>query len=107
VLRRFLLTVGVLYLYRAITMWVTALPAADVNYECAPKLNGSLTLGIVLDRAYRILSGGGLSVNGRHVFCGDYIYSGHTMSIVLGHLIVRECKAGPTIKFLLTLNSFS
>jgi len=85
--------VGVLYLYRAISMWVTALPTADVNYECAPKLNNSLTLAIVANRTFRILIGGGLSINGQHVFCGDYIYSGHTMSIIMGHLIVRECES--------------
>ena len=51
VLRRIMLLVGVLYLYRSVTMWVTALPAADPEYECAPKVGvANLTVAIVAER---------------------------------------------------------
>ena len=32
----------------------------------------------------------GLSINGKHVYCGDYIYSGHTMTIIMACLIIKE-----------------
>jgi len=38
----------------------------------------------------KLLSGFGLSLNGGHVYCGDYIYSGHTMTLVMTYLIVSE-----------------
>merc|ERR1712088_1161950 len=41
-------------------------------------------------RALTIISGGGLSINGKHVFCGDYIFSGHTMTLTLGYLAIKQ-----------------
>src|SRR5699024_7559613 len=32
----------------------------------------------------------GLSVNGRHSFCGDYIFSGHTVCLVITYLFLNE-----------------
>ncbi len=92
VLRRVLLIIGLLYMYRAVTMWVTAMPKADRLYECAPKFGSALTLSEVLKRVVTIVTGFGLSINGNHIYCGDYIYSGHTMIFVLGHLVVGHCK---------------
>ncbi len=74
---------------------MTVLPVANPNYECDPKLAESgkvLTFTIVLQRAVKILSGFGLSMNGHHVYCGDFIYSGHTMTFVLAYLVVYECE---------------
>ena len=51
-----------------------------------------LTVLIVLRRAVKILSGFGLSMNGQHVFCGDFIFSGHTMIFLLCYLVIIECK---------------
>ncbi len=97
VVRRVFLMIGTLYLYRALTMWVTALPLADPTYTCAPTYNEThpnetIPSSEVANRAFKIITGFGLSINGQHVYCGDYIFSGHTMSILMGHLIVRECK---------------
>ena len=94
-LRRLFLILGLLYGYRAVTMFVTVLPKADPNYQCDPKLSDSgqfLTVPIVLMRAIKIMSGFGLSMNGQHVYCGDFIYSGHTMTFVLAYLVMLECK---------------
>ena len=95
VLRRLCLLLGLLYGYRAITMFVTVLPISNPNYQCDPKLTESgqyLTVLIVLKRAVKILSGFGLSMNGQHVFCGDFIFSGHTMIFLLCYLVIVECK---------------
>lgn len=102
VTRRLFLLLGLLYGYRAITMFVTVLPIADPNYQCDPKLsdNGQvLTVSIVLMRAVKILSGFGLTMNGNHVYCGDFIYSGHTMTFVLGYLVMMECKPISNVLF--------
>ena len=124
ILRRLALILGLLYGYRAITMFVTNLPKADPNYFCTAKVSHvsisnpiemhfsfkaiknislscwnmytlylqeskGLTFYEVLNRAFSILSGFGLSMNGKHVYCGDYIYSGHTMTIILAHLLIQ------------------
>ena len=76
-------------------MFVTVLPIANSQYPCDPKLTETgqtLTVLIVLKRAIKILSGFGLSMNGQHVFCGDFIFSGHTMIFLLGYLVIIECK---------------
>ena len=70
-------------------MFVTNLPKADPNYFCTAKVSKGLTFYEVLNRAFSILSGFGLSMNGKHVYCGDYIYSGHTMTIILAHLLIQ------------------
>ena len=58
VLRRVVLIIGTLYLYRAITMWVTALPVADPSYHCAPKFEGgSLTFMELTKRVFTIITG--------------------------------------------------
>ena len=82
---------GIHYFYRAITMYITVLPKADPHYKCAPKLD-ELTVIDILRRVLKLLSGMGLSINGQHIYCGDYIYSGHTMTLLMTYLSVRECE---------------
>ena len=91
VLRRIFLLVGIHYYYRAITMYVTALPKPNPGYFCEPKLNVTTPL-IIFQRVLRLLSGMGLSINGKHNYCGDYIYSGHTMTLIMTYLVIKECK---------------
>ncbi len=90
VLRRIFFLGGIHYFYRAITMFVTVLPKPNENYECAPKAQGELTFLALCRRVAKLLSGVGLTINGEHVYCGDYIYSGHTMTLVMTYLIVME-----------------
>jgi len=90
VLRRVFLIIGLLYMYRAVTMWVTALPKADKNYECAEKFGGPLTFAELFKRVVKIVTGFGLSINGNHIYCGDYVYSGHSMILILGHLVTKQ-----------------
>lgn len=89
IFRRIFLIMGLLYFYRSITMYVTVLPVADPNYYCSEKANNTNSV-LVLKRMVRLLSGFGLSINGQHTFCGDYIYSGHTVCLVMAYLIIRE-----------------
>ena len=50
-----------------------------------------LNLFKVVRRVVKIMSGFGLSINGQHVYCGDFIFSGHTMILILAYLIITEC----------------
>ncbi|XP_055355913.1 ceramide phosphoethanolamine synthase-like [Paramacrobiotus metropolitanus] len=70
-------------------MLVTALPVANTDYCCSPKMNHTSIL-VILERIGMLLSGLGLSVNGQNIYCGDYIYSGHTCVLVLSALVVNE-----------------
>ena len=49
-------------MYRAVTMWVTALPKADKNYECAEKFDGPLTFAELFKRVVKIVTGKGPSL---------------------------------------------
>jgi len=89
VLRRIFFVGGIHYYYRAITMYVTVLPKPDLHYPCAPQSNDTTVL-VILQRMLKLLSGAGLSINEQHVYCGDYIYSGHTMTLVMTFLIIKE-----------------
>jgi len=63
----------------------------DLIFISAPKLNQT-TAAEIVHRVLTLLSGFGLSINGKQVYCGDYIYSGHTMILVTGYLVISECK---------------
>ena len=90
ILRRVWFLLGLLYYYRSLTMFVTILPKPDENYKCMVE-EDHLTFIIIVKRVLHIISGGGLSVNGKHVYCGDYIFSGHTFTLVMAYLVIREC----------------
>ncbi|XP_076656199.1 phosphatidylcholine:ceramide cholinephosphotransferase 2 isoform X3 [Halictus rubicundus] len=89
VVRRVFLLMGLLYMMRSVTMFVTVLPVASKTYFCSPKANNTSPL-LVMKRVLQLISGFGLSINGKHTYCGDYIYSGHTVVLVLSYLIIEE-----------------
>ncbi|XP_053979200.1 phosphatidylcholine:ceramide cholinephosphotransferase 2-like isoform X1 [Hylaeus anthracinus] len=89
VVRRVFFLMGLLYMMRSITMFVTVLPVASKTYFCSPKANNTSPL-LVTKRVLQLISGFGLSINGKHTYCGDYIYSGHTVVLVLSYLIIKE-----------------
>jgi len=89
ILRRIWLLLGILYYYRALTMFVTVLPKSDETYTCMPRKNDTTALDYG-KRVLTIISGGGLSINGKHIFCGDYIFSGHTMTLTMGYLVIKQ-----------------
>lgn len=88
--RRFFFIMGTLYLYRCITMYVTTLPVPGMHFQCAPKLNGDSQAKI--QRILRLISGGGLSITGSHILCGDFLFSGHTVVLTLTYLFIKECE---------------
>ncbi|KRY71781.1 Phosphatidylcholine:ceramide cholinephosphotransferase 1 [Trichinella pseudospiralis] len=88
-LRRVFFMLSLLYLGRCVCMLVTQVPLADPDYFCSPKSNNT-TFGDVLLRALRLFSGAGLNIFGKHTFCGDYIFSGHTLILVMTYLVVKE-----------------
>ena len=91
VLRRIFIILGLLYIYRSITMSITVLPKADRSYPCAPKLNHTITFSELMSRVLTIAAGGGLSLNGTQKYCGDFIFSGHTMVLMMAFFVIREC----------------
>lgn len=99
VLRRVFLIMGILYFMRSVTMFVTQVPIASTTYYCSPKANSTNPL-LITKRVLHLMSGFGLSINGQHTFCGDYIYSGHTVILVMAYLVVKEY--GPRKYFFLS-----
>ncbi|XP_051737311.1 phosphatidylcholine:ceramide cholinephosphotransferase 2 [Ctenopharyngodon idella] len=86
--RRFFFLQGMLYLYRMVTMYVTTLPVPSMHMDCAPKLYGDSHGKI--KRVLQLVSGGGLSITGSHLMCGDFLYSGHTVMLTLTFLFIQE-----------------
>lgn len=91
VMRRVSLIISLLYLMRSLTIFVTVLPVPSTTYYCSPKSNSTSAL-VITKRVFQLLSGFGLSINGKHTYCGDYIYSGHTVMLVMGYLVISECE---------------
>lgn len=91
-MRRVFLIMSILYFLRAITMYVTVLPMSSESYYCSPKSTNGTTVMVISKRVFQLMSGFGLSINGKHTYCGDFIYSGHTVMLVLGYLVISECK---------------
>lgn len=91
VMRRVFLLISVLYMMRSITIFVTVLPVPSTTYYCSPKSNATSAV-LIAKRVFQLMSGFGLSINGKHTYCGDYIFSGHTVMLVMGYLIIVECK---------------
>ncbi|XP_039273007.1 phosphatidylcholine:ceramide cholinephosphotransferase 2-like [Styela clava] len=88
VVRRIFFILGTLYIYRAMTMYVTTLPVPGLHFRCAPKVHGKISTMVY--RAVMLLCGGGLSVTGSHHLCGDYLFSGHTVILVIMYMFIEE-----------------
>lgn len=86
IFRRLFLMLSLLYFMRSITMFVTVLPVSSTEYYCSPQ--GNSTVMVVLQRSLTLFFGMGLTINGKHTYCGDYIYSGHTTVLVMSYLMI-------------------
>ncbi|KAL0281036.1 UNVERIFIED_CONTAM: hypothetical protein PYX00_002152 [Menopon gallinae] len=89
VARRVFLLMGLLYMMRCVTMYITVLPVASYTYKCSPRAKNPDAL-MYLKRTWQLLTGFGLAINGKHTYCGDFIYSGHTLILVMAYLIISE-----------------
>jgi len=89
ILRRIWLLMALLYFYRAITVFITVLPMSDPTYPCTPKKD-SPTLKDYVVRTLALVSGGGLSINGQQIYCGDFIFSGHTLVLTITCLTITQ-----------------
>lgn len=93
--RRLCLIMGVIYFARGICMASTQVPLIKNDY-CAPKMtpeqlaSWSYYITEILRRVFHMMLGFGLSINGQHVYCGDYIFSGHTVTLTFFYLFLRE-----------------
>ncbi|XP_065200771.1 phosphatidylcholine:ceramide cholinephosphotransferase 2-like isoform X2 [Planococcus citri] len=89
IFRRLFLMLSLLYFMRSITMFVTVLPVSSKTYQCSPREN-STDASVVFHRSINLFFGMGLTINGKHTYCGDYIYSGHTTVLVMSYLMISE-----------------
>jgi len=85
--RRFFSIAGTIFLLRCVTMLITSLSVPGVHLDCKPSPYG--TWAKRLHAAYVIWSGAGMSIQGVRT-CGDYIFSGHTVSLTLLNFFITE-----------------
>ncbi|CAF2404197.1 unnamed protein product [Rotaria sp. Silwood2] len=87
ILRRLFTITAALYFLRSITMVLTSLPVATKVTDCEPKQ--LINFDARLKKAALIFLGQGLSSFGVKT-CGDYLYSGHTCTLVLATHFINE-----------------
>jgi len=85
--RRFFAIAGTIFLLRCFTMIITSLSVPGVHLDCKPRPYG--TWANRLHNAYIIWSGAGMSLQGVRT-CGDYMFSGHTVSLTLLNFFITE-----------------
>uniref|UniRef100_G3N586 Sphingomyelin synthase-like domain-containing protein n=1 Tax=Gasterosteus aculeatus aculeatus TaxID=481459 RepID=G3N586_GASAC len=102
--RRCFFLIGTLYMYRCVTMYITTLPVPGKHMVCAPKLYNDSTGKIW--RILGMISGGGLSLTGSHLMCGDFLYSGHTVMLTLSYLFIKECDVDVVIGYIASTRTF-
>merc|ERR1719300_1168431 len=78
---------GTVFLLRCFTMLITSLSVPGVHLDCKPRPYGSWASR--LHEAYIIWSGAGMSLQGVRT-CGDYMFSGHTVSLTLLNFFITE-----------------
>ncbi|XKL68422.1 hypothetical protein PGB90_003913 [Kerria lacca] len=89
IFRRLFLMLSLLYFMRSVTMFVTVLPVSSKTYICSSKI-GHPDVFEIFRRSFTLFFGMGLTINGKHTYCGDYIYSGHTTILVMSYLMIFE-----------------
>jgi len=70
------------------------LPLANDHVYCSSKINQTLTFGqtvlTITEEVIKLIIAGGLPITGRKTLCGDYIFSGHTIILMITYLMIRE-----------------
>lgn len=70
-------------------MMITSLSVPGSHLECAPRPYGDIWAK--LEKALEIWRGFGMSVRGVRT-CGDYMFSGHTVTLTMLNFFITECK---------------
>merc|ERR1719400_609963 len=86
-MRRFFSISGTIFMLRCVTMLITSLSVPGTHLECQPRPYGDLWNKV--HNAYIIWSGAGMSLQGVRT-CGDYMFSGHTVSLTLLNFFITE-----------------
>jgi len=87
IVRRCFAIGGTIFLLRCFTMLITSLSVPGVHLDCKPRPYG--TWASRLHEAFIIWSGAGMSLQGVRT-CGDYMFSGHTVSLTLLNFFITE-----------------
>ncbi|CAF1163833.1 unnamed protein product [Rotaria sp. Silwood1] len=87
ILRRLFAIAAALYFLRSLTLVFTSLPVATEITDCRPERFSSF--GARLKKANLIFLGQGMSSFGVKT-CGDYLYSGHTCTLILATHFINE-----------------
>lgn len=85
--RRFFAMAGTTFLLRCVTMLITSLSVPGVHLDCKPRPYGNWANR--LHNAFIIWSGAGMTLQGVRT-CGDYMFSGHTVSLTLLNFFITE-----------------
>lgn len=106
VMLRLFIILGILYTLRAICMAVTQMPVSNPQYHCSPRMSIDQRpvdfwplIKIFISRVAYMSVGMGLSVNGHHTYCGDFIFSGHTVILVICKLFIHVLLCAISLKF--------
>jgi len=86
-MRRFFSISGTIFLLRCVTMLITSLSVPGKHLDCAPRPYGDIYNKLY--NAFVIWTGAGMTLQGVRT-CGDYMFSGHTVSLTLLNFFITE-----------------
>lgn len=93
ILRRLFSIFGSVFLLRCVTMLITSLSVPGRHLECTARPYDNWLER--LSQAFMIWQGGGMSIQGVRT-CGDYMFSGHTVTLTLLNFFITEYTPGNT-----------
>lgn len=87
--QRFCLINGIVYFVRAVSIAVTQLPVSGNRYDCEPKQDNVASIWLFIEtiiwRCLVYLPTLGLRLISRETFCGDNLFAGYLVTIVIGY----------------------
>lgn len=91
ILRRLFSIFGSVFLLRCVTMLITSLSVPGKHLTCTARPYGTWLERLY--QAFMIWQGGGMSIQGVRT-CGDYMFSGHTVTLTLLNFFITEYTSG-------------
>ncbi|KAG9509915.1 Sphingomyelin synthase-related 1, partial [Fragariocoptes setiger] len=91
ILRRLFSLFGSVFLLRCVTMLITSLSVPGRHLKCKARPYGNWIERLY--QAFMIWQGGGMSIKGVRT-CGDYMFSGHTVTLTLLNFFITEYTSG-------------